>query len=260
MTTVRSQNGWIARPDTKLFTRGTAKLQGGTLLHFWAANDDVAVIFTDFIQQYDKRIERVAGPVLDDWSYANRLIRDSTSVVSNHGSATAIDINALQHPRKVHNTYSKAERAELRDLVGEYHGVLRHGEFYTGTIDGMHCEIDAGPNEVKHEADRIRARNAPKPAPPTKETDMATAPTAAEIAKQVWAAAQPLGGDPPQTPGGLLLTVSKRVAEGNLEAQVDDGIARALDDPAHPLSVILKRIEGKIDALAAPADPAEPQA
>lgn len=224
MTTGRSQNGWVARSDTKLLTRCTAKLTGGTLLHFWAANADVGVIFTDFIERFDQTIERVAGPVLDDWSWADRPIREST-VTSNHASATAIDLNALKHPRKAHNTYSPEDRKKLRILVDSYDGVLRHGEFYAGTIDGMHCEINAGPLEVKRMADVIRARNAPKPTPP-KDVAMALSPLSeadlARIAHAVWwlAQAEPLG----QTAGGSLSEIDDRTLAVNLQLQARLGV------------------------------------
>lgn len=79
-----SQNGWLAQPTTEHFTRFTAGGNG-----WWAANDDVAVVFGEFIRRFVAEVEPIAGPVLDDWSYANRLVRGSATVVSNHGSATA---------------------------------------------------------------------------------------------------------------------------------------------------------------------------
>src|ERR1044071_9753268 len=87
-----SQNGWPAYATTSRYTRFTAAGQG-----WWAANADVAVVFKEFIDRFDKEVEEITQNTLDDWSYANRLIRGSRSVVSNHGSATAIDINALKH-------------------------------------------------------------------------------------------------------------------------------------------------------------------
>jgi len=258
MAIVRSQNGWVARPDTKLLTRCTAKLTGGTLLHFWAANEDVGVVFTDFIEQFDQTVENVAGPILDDWSYANRMIRDSTSVVSNHGSATAIDLNALQHPRKVRNTYTRIQRTKLKVLVASYGGVLRHGEFYTGTIDGMHCEIDAGPVEVKRLADKIRARNAPKPTPPKEDTVTApTPPTAAQIAEAVWVARPATVG---QQTGGALHELDLRSAstEARLGPIEDDLAAVKAQAAANggQLSTIAGQVAEILAKLNTPATPA----
>lgn len=173
MTQVFSGNGWPAYKDTSNYTRFTA---GGQ--KWWAANDDVAVVFTEFVNQFIKRIEPIAGPILDDWSYANRLVRGSTSVVSNHGSATAIDLNALQHPRGVANTFTKAERATMhaiRDSITDNSGrpVLRLGLDYKSTVDDMHVEINANAARVKQAANKIRERNKPKPpVAPVKEEDI----------------------------------------------------------------------------------------
>jgi len=154
-----SQNGWPAYATTSHFTRFNAANQG-----WWAANPDVAVVFTEFINRFDKEVEEVTQPKLDDWSYANRLVRGSTSVVSNHGSATAIDLNALQHPRGVHNTFSPTQRARMHSIknaITDAAGkpVLRLGMDYTTTVDDMHVEINANAARVKQAANKIRARN-----------------------------------------------------------------------------------------------------
>ena len=151
-----SQNGWPAYANTSHFTRFTAAGQG-----WWAANADVAVVFTEFIERFDKEVEEITQTTLDDWSYANRLVRGSSSVVSNHGSATAIDINALKHPRGVHNTFSTAKAAKVRQIknaITDDAGkpVLRLGMDYTTTVDDMHVEINVNAARVKQAANKIR--------------------------------------------------------------------------------------------------------
>jgi hypothetical protein len=153
-----SQNGWPAYANTSNYTRFTAAGQG-----WWAANADVAVVFTEFIERFDKEVEEITQKTLDDWSYANRLVRGSTSVVSNHGSATAIDINALQHPRGVRNTFSRAQAAQIRKIksaITDNDGkpVLRLGMDYTSTVDDMHVEINVNAARVKQAANKIRKR------------------------------------------------------------------------------------------------------
>lgn len=154
-----SQNGWTVYSDTSNFTRFEA-----AGVKFWAANSDVAVIAADFINWYDKNIESInlkvkETPGYDDWSYAVRPIRGQTSGYSNHGSATAWDLNATRHPRGVKGTHTPAERDKLRTKLQEYRGVIRHGEFYTGTVDGMHFEIDDDRTAVNQVATAIRKRN-----------------------------------------------------------------------------------------------------
>lgn len=155
-----SQNGWPAKPDTSTFVRGTARCKGGDL-KFWAANDDVAVVFKRYIERHDREVEDVVGPVLDDWSYANRLVRGSAVVVSNHGSATAIDLNALKYPLGTTNmtTAKLSAMRAIRRAINDNSGrpVLRLGADYVGRKDQMHIEIDADPAKVKQAADRIRA-------------------------------------------------------------------------------------------------------
>ena len=151
-----SQNGWPAYATTEHFTWFTAGGNG-----WWAANDDVAVVFGEFIRRFVAEVEPIAGPVLDDWSYANRLVRGSSTVVSNHGSATAIDLNALQHPRGVHNTFTPAKRAAMRRIRNQItdasgRPVLRLGLDYTGTVDDMHVEVDTTAARIKEAADKIK--------------------------------------------------------------------------------------------------------
>ena len=157
--TVRSQNGWTAHANTSHFTRFTAAGQG-----WWAANADVAVVFAEFIDRFDREVEEVTQNTLDDWSYANRLVRGSTSTVSNHGSATAIDLNALKHPRGVHNTFSAAKARKMhaiRNAITDNSGtpVLRLGMDYTGTVDDMHVEINVNAARVKQAADKLRKQH-----------------------------------------------------------------------------------------------------
>jgi hypothetical protein len=153
-----SQNGWPAYPDTRRYTRFTAAGQG-----WWAANADVAVVFTEFIERFAREVESITGPVLDDWSYANRLVRGSATVVSNHGSATAIDINALRHGRGRHGTFTPAKAKKtraIRDSITDAAGrpVLRLGMDFNTIPDDMHVEICAGARAVRQAADKIRAR------------------------------------------------------------------------------------------------------
>ena len=66
-----SQNGWPAYANTSHFTRFTAAGQG-----WWAANADVAVVFTEFIERFDKEVEEITqstwttGPTRTVWSGA----------------------------------------------------------------------------------------------------------------------------------------------------------------------------------------------
>jgi len=174
-----SQNGWPVYTTTAPFVRFVVEGRG-----FWAANADVAVVMKDFISWFHKNIENInltvkESPGYDDWSYAVRPVRGQTSGYSNHGSATAIDINATRHPRGVHGTYSASKRALLKKKIDSYGGVLRHGEFYTSTIDGMHVEINKNAAAVAAAAHKILSPAAKPPVAPVKP------PVAASPAKPV---------------------------------------------------------------------------
>jgi hypothetical protein len=148
----KSQNGWPAVPNTSTLVRGSAAGFG-----FWAANDDVRVIFEHWIKRFNDRIERIAGKVLDDWSYANRMVRGSTKTISNHGSGTAIDINALAHGRGAKNTFSDEEQDMIHSDLKFYEGVLAWGGDFNTVTDDMHFEIRGNAAAVKRIADKIRA-------------------------------------------------------------------------------------------------------
>jgi len=159
MTTVHSQNGWIAYPDTSHFVRKTV-----AEFAFWAANADVAVVLGEFVRRFAKEVEPLKLHPMTCWSYANRLVRGSTSVVSNHGSATAIDLNAPDHPRGVRNTFSPNDRDTMHHIKNsimdnEGRPVLRLGMDYENTPDDMHIEINANAARVKQAADKIRKRD-----------------------------------------------------------------------------------------------------
>ncbi len=147
-----SQNGW------PVFTSGSDPgLTAIPKVIGRVRKGDVAVIMAYIVDRFDREVEDVdAGR--DDWGYAYRAIRGQTSGYSNHASATAIDLNATQHPRGVRNTFTAAQKRKVHAMLEDLEGVVRWGEDYTlGQIDGMHFEIDAGPAAVKRVADKIRS-------------------------------------------------------------------------------------------------------
>lgn len=105
---------------------------------------DIAIIFTDLVRWYEKVIEPI-GNFRDDWGFAYRAVRGSTTTASNHSSGTAVDINATEHPLGVWNTYTAAEKALLNARMDYYEGVIRPGYRYTRRPDDMHYEIDRPP-------------------------------------------------------------------------------------------------------------------
>jgi hypothetical protein len=153
----RSQNGWPAYNDTSHFVIGSSED-----FVFWAANDDVKVIFEDLIQRFNQRVEPISGKTLDDWSWADRNVRDSDTVISNHASATAIDLNATKHPRGKVETFSQHQVSAIHAIVAGYHGVIRWGgDYVSAQVDAMHFEINANASNVKLVADELRNEYVP---------------------------------------------------------------------------------------------------
>lgn len=159
MTQVYSQNGWPAfhTADEGNFVRFQAGGRG-----WWAANKWAAIVAKEFIDRFNTEVEPVVfpGEEYDDWSFADRLVRGSTATVSNHGSATAWDINSTRHLLGHDNTFSDADESRLmkiRNSITDDDGqpVLRWGGSYSGRKDEMHVEIIGTPAEVKQAAQKI---------------------------------------------------------------------------------------------------------
>jgi hypothetical protein len=102
---------------------------------------------------FHERLERLDVGPLDDWGWASRTIRGS-SVVSNHASGTAIDLNARKHPMgaPTRATFSRREVAEIHKRLRLYRGCLRWGGDYVRRADAMHVEIDADMARVEARA------------------------------------------------------------------------------------------------------------
>lgn len=148
---VFSQNGWSANDRTLIASYSVP----GTTRKFAVRKGDVSVVLIDVAAWIHANIEPIDTGTFDDWGYAERVVRGSQSVVSNHASGTAIDINALQHVMGVRGSWG-ANAAKIRARLKSYDGVIRWGEDYTGRPDGMHFEVNAGSAAVAKVANKIR--------------------------------------------------------------------------------------------------------
>ncbi|MGH3942617.1 MAG: peptidoglycan-binding protein [Pseudonocardiaceae bacterium] len=148
----RSQNGWPANDRSLVASRRVP----GTGVHLTVRTDVVGELLLYLAAQFDRRVEDIdnARGALDDWGYAERPIRGGT-VLSNHASGTAIDLNAPRHPLGATATFSPAQVREIREILTECGGVVRWGGDYTGRKDEMHFEINAGSSAVAAAAARL---------------------------------------------------------------------------------------------------------
>jgi peptidoglycan hydrolase-like protein with peptidoglycan-binding domain len=177
MATAYSQNGWTViwenGPQLTTIPLIIGKVRAG----------DVAVIFADLINELRKRIG--VNNKGDDWGWNVRPIRGQVNGYSNHASATAIDVDATDHPRGVRGTWSAADKDEIHNnILDRYDGHVRWGEDYNpnlSKVDGMHFEIIGTAAQIKAVANRLRnggidvepVGNKPDPKPDPKKNSAA---------------------------------------------------------------------------------------
>lgn len=135
-----SQNGWPA-----------VEGYGSPLLHQWVIpgadtkllmrRGSAGFLLAHLATRFDRKVEQLDEPVLDDWAYAYRPVRGYASL-SNHASGTAIDLNATDHGLGSEGTFSPAEERTIGKLLNRYDGCIRWGGDYRGRKDEMHFEVD----------------------------------------------------------------------------------------------------------------------
>lgn len=148
-----SQNGWPVNPPR------SARTIPGTNVRVTVADGPAGDVLMHVLGQVNSRVEGVElnGPAgeHDDWGYADRNVRGSQSI-SNHASATAVDINATRHVLGAQGTFTPAQTAEIHRILAEVDNVVRWGGDYTGRRDEMHFEIIGSQEEVAAVAERLR--------------------------------------------------------------------------------------------------------
>lgn len=130
----------------------------------------VAEVFDWLIRRFHAEVEPIDEGVLDDWSYHYRKVVGGSSL-SNHASATAVDLNATRHPFQTRATANftasqiDAIRRILADAVVDGRPALR----WLDGHDPMHFEVNyvdrgGSPDAVRVLADRLKG-GTPAPAP-----------------------------------------------------------------------------------------------
>lgn len=104
-----------------------------------------AVVLTDFVHRFDATVERIRRGDLDDWSFARRTVAGTATVWSEHAAGTALDLNALTHPRGLSDSFTARRRRALNRLLDRYDGVIGWGGAFANP-DEMHFQIDVRPD------------------------------------------------------------------------------------------------------------------
>ena len=92
---------------------------------------------------FHENIERLGDGIWDEWGWAYRPVRGSSSGFSNHAGGVAVDLNATRHPLGQRGTFTKAQTTAIRAELGRYDGAIRWGGDYVNRPDEMDFEINA---------------------------------------------------------------------------------------------------------------------
>lgn len=160
-----SQNGWSASEDRDAIGIETFRVPGTDLLI--PLRRTAAPVLLWMMAYWDDNIEDIEQGGLDDWGFAFRPIRGQTTMLSNHSSGTAVDVNARKYPRSTSNM-TLEKRRKVRAMVAMVNRaagmtLVRWGGEWTGTNrDEMHLELAPGSTaaDVRRAMDNLR----PKPA------------------------------------------------------------------------------------------------
>jgi hypothetical protein len=146
-----SQNGWpLSRNIVKRRVPGTRR-------SFWL-NSSAAPVLLYVARRFHREVARIDVGTFDDWGYAKPTRIPGSSVYSNHGSGTAIDINATSYPWGLDRMGAK-DTATCHRIEKACLGGVRWGGDYRGKIDQMHWEIDCAPSQILRVKDKMRLRS-----------------------------------------------------------------------------------------------------
>lgn len=150
----KSQNGWPAAQDSRLidvqpFAAAGVSFPAGV------RGGDVAYVLGYVARQFHLRVQKLGKGC---WGYAYRANRNDPNALSNHSSATALDINAPLHPNGKAGTFTPKQVAAIHAILAEVEHAVRWGGDYRSTKDEMHFEINVSPAALKNIAARLRAK------------------------------------------------------------------------------------------------------
>lgn len=130
----KSQNGWPASSSPTAIDIVTVTLANGKT---FKATRKAADALKEIAEWWAKNIE----PIDTIYGYNYREIRgyEGSGTISNHGSGTAIDINATKHPLGAEGTVPSSRRALITAKAASLG--LKWGGDYRNRKDEMHFEV-----------------------------------------------------------------------------------------------------------------------
>jgi len=137
-----SYNGWPASKDPAEIGIKSYAVPGTNRKLRCA--EAVAPLLIGFDAEFHALIEPIDEGGLDEWGYCFRDVRNVPGKLSNHASATAIDLNATKHPLTKRGTFP-AEKVPMIKALAKKYGLAWGGEWTRA--DEMHFEVAV--NEAK---------------------------------------------------------------------------------------------------------------
>lgn len=138
-----SQNGWpivtIAQLENLPIPGTNVKAVPGLL------KGDVAWLLRWVGSEFNKRVDPLITPGCWGWNAPTPI--PGSNIYSNHGSGTAIDLNAPHFPWTL-KTMSPRQREECRKIVNQTDNVVVWGGDFTTVVDEMHFEINGTSQDV----------------------------------------------------------------------------------------------------------------
>jgi hypothetical protein len=154
--TDKSQNGYpvLDSGTTGPHPRLRKWVVPGTNRHLNLRDGSAGFLLIHLAVWFDQVVEPLDHEATwDDWGYAKRPVRGTTTVYSNHSSGTAMDLNATRHPMGVATgrTFTPKQQTAIRKRLKFYDGCIAWGGDYKNRPDAMHFEIDKlmGPVEAR---------------------------------------------------------------------------------------------------------------
>lgn len=154
-----SYNGWPASKDKSQINIVDLRVTINRVVYAFPGGckgGDVHTIFTHFLMRYHAEVESLGRGHSDEWGFCYRPNKNNPDEISCHGSGTAIDVNASEHPNGKARTLTSAQVVRLRRLLDFYEGVIKWGGDFQHTKDEMHYEIHGGPTDVARIARKIK--------------------------------------------------------------------------------------------------------
>lgn len=148
---MNSQNGWSTIDGSNL---DKSPIPGTSVVPVpGLRTGDVATVLLHVGKLFNETVAEVYNPGC--WGYAAPIPIPGTNIISNHGSGTAIDLNAPSFPWKLRRM-TPAQRKACRSIVDSLGGVVAWGGDFTTFVDEMHFEIVGNAQEVAEVAKRIK--------------------------------------------------------------------------------------------------------